>query len=338
MHRAQICLILAFTLFCLIAGPVQCLAQEKKTVRHHPGFAQETELGSAFPLAGSTPEPASGDAAEIQQQESILEANATVQEQTTGSHELREPVADKIVKHSEPDVAPTPLDTSKLTQAGVVESIEGAATALLDISETQSHPRELVEGAAVYVQDLVHTGPEGKVMIRFLDESTLEMGPESEMRIGALSFDPGNASNSSQILAFLKGLLRFATGKITAQRAENLSVSSPLATIGIRGTITDHKIDVSEEEIDGTPVRVVNSELHALRETTASKVVVRSKEGEVVLDKPDMVAEVQLDIPMRARELTSFEKQEFGAVAIQPRSFDPEVNRKLYRGVGRPLN
>ncbi len=357
MHRPHASLILLFIALFLTIGALQCLAQEKRTVRRHSGVTTETELDLTFPLSGPARESKTPPETETAPDQTAAEPTAPEQTQKAAPSEYRAPVTLESAPDTGPDstldttadTAPEPdapaapldtatLDTSTLTQAGVVENIEGSAAALLDTPETQGHSRELAEGAAVYVEDVIRTGPEGKVMIRFLDESTLEMGAESEMRIAALNFDPVDADNSSQVLAFLKGLLRFATGKITAQRAENLSVSSPLATIGIRGTVTDHKIDVSEEEIGGTPVRTVNSELHALRETTASKVVVRSKEGEVVLDKPDMVAEVHLDIPIQARELTTFEKQEFGAVAIEPRAFDPEVNRRLYQGLGRPVN
>jgi hypothetical protein len=356
MHRPHARLILLFISCFLIVGAVQCLAQENRTVRRHSGVTTEAELDLAFPLSGPAQESRTPPESETAREHT----GPSDRTQETSSSEYRAPItpesapdstlptspdttADSASEPDAPAAPPAPLDTpaldtSKLTQAGVVETIEGGAAALLDTPETRGHSRDLTQGAAVYVQDVIRTGPEGKVMIRFLDESTLEMGAESEMRIAALSFDPVDADNSSQVLTFLKGLLRFATGKITAQRSENLSVSSPLATIGIRGTVTDHKIDVSEEEIGGTPVRTVNSELHALRETTASRVVVRTKEGEVVLDKPDMVAEVLLDIPIQARELTTFEKQEFGAVAIEPRVFDPEVNRKLYQGLGRPVN
>lgn len=357
MHRPHASLILLFIALFLTIGALQCLAQEKRTVRRHSGVTTEAELDLTFPLPGPAQESRTPPESATVPDQTATEPAVPDQTQETTSSEYRAPVTSEPTPESAPDSIPdttadaapeqdapsapldtATLDTSKLTQAGVVENIEGGAAALLDTPETQGHSRDLSEGAAVYVQDVIRTGPEGKVMIRFLDESTLEMGPESEMRIAALSFDPVDADNSSQVLTFLKGLLRFATGKITAQRSDNLSVSSPLATIGIRGTVTDHKIDVSEEVVGGTPVRAVNSELHALRETTASKVVVRSKEGEVVLDKPDMVAEVLLDIPIQARELTTFEKQEFGAVAIEPRAFDPEVNRRLYQGLGRPVN
>lgn len=214
-------------------------------------------------------------------------------------------------------------------QAGVAAAVEGEAWAM----DAQGQKRPLLEGGAVYVGETVLTGPEGKVKLEFLDESVMDVGNESEVCVNALLYDPRDRSKSSQVLSLLKGLFRFVTGAITSQDPENLHMQAPLASIGIRGTITDHYVDVSEESVDGTPVRVINSEMHALRESSRhNEVVVSYGDSQAVLKAPDMVADVKLDMPVVARELTSFDKRFFGTVAIEPYSFDPEV-RKTLRGV-----
>ena len=215
----------------------------------------------------------------------------------------------------------------------VVVPLLGAAVAV----DATDKERPLQEGAAVYVGELIRTAPEGKVKLRFLDDSVMDVGTDSEVRLTAMVYDPDNAKNSRQALTLLRGLFRFVTGALTAQNPENLSMAAPLATVGIRGTITDHFVDAEDELVDGTRVRVVAGELHSLRESSRqTRVVVTYRDLSVVLDKPDTVADVQPDKAPAARELTSFEKRHFGAVAIEPYSFDPEVGSTLRQGTAAP--
>lgn len=224
--------------------------------------------------------------------------------------------------------------SKKLEQAGVVAALEGEAWAV-DRSEQK---RPLLEGGAVYVGDVIQTGAEGKVQLKFLDDSVMDVGSSSEVRVSSLVYDPQDSKKSSQVLSLLKGLFRFVSGAITRQEPDNLTLQAPLATVGIRGTITDHYVDVTEETIDGTPVRVINSELHALRESTArTEVVVTYRESSVVLTAPDMVADVKLDMPVTERKLTSFDKRLFGTVAIEPYSFDPEISKSLRSTTAKPV-
>ncbi len=218
-------------------------------------------------------------------------------------------------------------------QAGVVAALEGEAWAV----DSAEQKRPLLEGGAVYVGEVIQTGPEGKAQLTFLDDSVMDVGKDSEVRLTSMVYDPQNRKKSNQVLSLLKGLFRFVTGAITSQDPDNLTLQAPLATVGIRGTITDHYVDVTEETIDGTPVRVINSELHALRESKSStEVVVTYRESSVVLSAPDSVADVKLDMPVSERKLTSFDKRLFGTVAIEPYSFDPEISKSLRNTTAKP--
>lgn len=227
-------------------------------------------------------------------------------------------------------------------KAGVVEEIEGQAIAFLQkdphvMTSASKDERDLAQGAAIYVNDVVRTSDAGKVKIRFEDDSVMDVGTESEVRITSMVYDPENAENSNQVFSFFKGLFRFVTGAITRQDPENTTLQAPLATVGIRGTITDHYVDAVDEIIDGTPVRVVASELHALRESShPDDVVVSYQDKQVVLAKPDDVADVKVNLPVSVRTLTSFERRHFGEVAIEPYSFDPEVGKSLRQGWATP--
>jgi len=93
----------------------------------------------------------------------------------------------------------------------------------------------LVQGARVYVGDEISTGPGARLLIRFDDQSMLTLGEEARITIDQLIYAPGGDSN--QVLAIAKGVFRFTSGQISKLAPSNVSVTTPVATIGIRGTV-----------------------------------------------------------------------------------------------------
>ena len=77
------------------------------------------------------------------------------------------------------------------------------------------------------------TSDKGAVEVTFLDHSKLSIGPNSSMRIDDYVYS--GADNSGQAaLKLAKGAFRFISG---AMSEKNISLQTPTATIGIRGTI-----------------------------------------------------------------------------------------------------
>ncbi len=90
-------------------------------------------------------------------------------------------------------------------------------------------------GDAIVLMDEVRTGADGSVGITFDDETLLSLGPESVMVIDEMVYAPatGDASFSANLLG---GSLSYVSGGIAKLRPANVRLSTPTATIGIRGT------------------------------------------------------------------------------------------------------
>ncbi len=86
----------------------------------------------------------------------------------------------------------------------------------------------------IYRSDVVLTGPAGRVQLLFEDDTVIAMGPDSSVAISDFSFGEGKKPNFAANMA--KGTARFVTGQIVKQNKEGFNVSTPTATIGIRGT------------------------------------------------------------------------------------------------------
>jgi hypothetical protein len=96
--------------------------------------------------------------------------------------------------------------------------------------------RTLLVGTDVVSHERVQTSEQGRTQLLFLDESSLNVGPSSDLVLDEFVYDPG--AGTGQIAINLgQGLLRYVGGKIS--KSGNVSVTTANATIGIRGGIFD---------------------------------------------------------------------------------------------------
>ena len=110
--------------------------------------------------------------------------------------------------------------------------------------------KTLAPEASVYSGDRIDTGAVGSAQIRFRDDTKLVVGPNSSMVIDAFVFSDNNTARQISINA-VKGAFRFFTG---TSPKDAYSITTPTATIGVRGT----QFDISIEP-EGT-TRVANFE------------------------------------------------------------------------------
>ena len=97
----------------------------------------------------------------------------------------------------------------------------------------QSKVRKIALKDEVYNNEKISTGSESATEIVFKDETTLTIGPDSDVTLDNFVYKPGPVSGSL-IVTMSKGVMRFATGKLSKT---SYLVKTPTATIGIRGTI-----------------------------------------------------------------------------------------------------
>jgi hypothetical protein len=75
----------------------------------------------------------------------------------------------------------------------------------------------------------------GTMRIDFIDETRVELTEQSRLIIDEFVFDPANDIGSLSMKASL-GTVRYASGQIAKKYKQNVKISTPSATIGVRGT------------------------------------------------------------------------------------------------------
>jgi hypothetical protein len=93
----------------------------------------------------------------------------------------------------------------------------------------------LEAGGEVYLNELVRTGDASVARLLFLDNTDLRVGPKSEVKLDRFVYDPDRSAGSVVVRAG-RGIFRFVTG---SQRPQNYLIQTPIASIGVRGTIFD---------------------------------------------------------------------------------------------------
>ena len=116
---------------------------------------------------------------------------------------------------------------------GVASAVRGSVNA----TAPGAAGRVVETGKDVYSHDKIKTGPEGKLQILLLDQTSFTIGANSEMELDEFVFDP--ATNAGKVSAkIVKGAFRFVTGKVARRDPASMQVETPVGTIGIRGTMT----------------------------------------------------------------------------------------------------
>jgi hypothetical protein len=124
--------------------------------------------------------------------------------------------------------------TSLVAVAGPAFSQTVGKTAAVNPAATSSTGRMLTLGAEIVHKERLRTDNDGSAQILFIDRTTLNIGPNSDVLIDEFVFDP-NRSTGKMVVSLAKGLMRFVGGQIS--HSGNAQVKTPTASIGIRGAV-----------------------------------------------------------------------------------------------------
>ena len=93
----------------------------------------------------------------------------------------------------------------------------------------------------IFSYDTVKTG-NGKVGIEFVDDTRVDVTQHSKLLIDDFVYDPNTKTGKLSLKATL-GTVRYASGQIAKNSATNVKITTPTATIGVRGTDFTMTID-----------------------------------------------------------------------------------------------
>jgi len=112
---------------------------------------------------------------------------------------------------------------------GAVSRIQGNAS-----GNRGGATRALAPNAAVFRNEVVSTGEATRLEVTFIDSTRVTLGENTRLRLDRYVFNPG--AGRGVIRFRVAGAVRFLSGQVSRLARSEVSVITPFATVGVRGT------------------------------------------------------------------------------------------------------
>ena len=153
---------------------------------------------------------------------------------------------------------------------GDISELSGSASVVRD------QPYDATVNFGIQTNDEAITN-NGRMAIKFLDDSQVKLTEHSQLLINEYVFDP-DPDKSKMALTFALGTTRFITGNLNRINKQNISLQTPTANIAIRGT--DFTATVNEL---GESLIILLPDENGI---SSGEIEVITATGSVILNKP----------------------------------------------------
>jgi hypothetical protein len=120
---------------------------------------------------------------------------------------------------------------------GRVKTVKGSASIVRGQSSLPA-----VFNEKVFQGDVLRTGPDGSLGVILKDDTSLSLGPDSEVVIDQFLFSPADGK-LSLVARMVRGTAVYLSGVIARLSPQSVRFETPNASIGIRGTRFLVKVD-----------------------------------------------------------------------------------------------
>ena len=121
-------------------------------------------------------------------------------------------------------------------QFALAQKIGVASSVKNDLQRVAPAPAQAVgAGSSLIANEHLRTGEASSAQLLFLDETSVSMGAQSDLVLDRFVYNPNRAAGNV-VLSTARGALRFVTG---SQNPTNYTINTPVASIGVRGTIAE---------------------------------------------------------------------------------------------------
>ena len=159
---------------------------------------------------------------------------------------------------------------AQAVEIGDISELSGSASVVRD------QPYDATVNFGIQTNDEAITN-NGRMAIKFLDDSQVKLTEHSQLLINEYVFDP-DPDKSKMALTFALGTTRFITGNLNRINKQNISLQTPTANIAIRGT--DFTATVNEL---GESLIILLPDAYGI---SSGEIEVITATGSVILNQP----------------------------------------------------
>jgi hypothetical protein len=169
-----------------------------------------------------------------------------------------------LAQGNPPPAAAIATPIGKIVTAKGLVKVEHVAVVAVQVSVGGSAQAKV--GDLVYQGDVVSTGVNSAVGIIFSDGAAFNLASGGRIVLNEFVFDPKGTSNST-LFTLSKGIFTVIAGKVA--RTGDMKIETPVATMGIRGTIAHVEIRDDAEAAFSTLIEDKKAIEKALEKITA---------------------------------------------------------------------
>lgn len=104
---------------------------------------------------------------------------------------------------------------------------------------------KLENGDVIHESDRILTDDDSSAMIKFKDNTEIELGENTNIKISDFSY--GENEPVGFVMNLTHGLMRSVSGEIVKQNPDAFKIVMPMSTVGIRGTTLLHRVEEGSE-------------------------------------------------------------------------------------------
>jgi hypothetical protein len=169
----------------------------------------------------------------------------------------------------------TQLAQASVEPIGTIETSNG----LVEVTRVDGTKDTVSKGDVIFQGDTIVTSDSGAVGIVFVDETTFSLGQGGRMVIDEMVYDPGTQEGSFGV-NLVQGVFTFVSGEIAKTSPDAMTLTTPVATIGIRGT----KVAGSAAQEGAENTISLLPETNAQGQTIVGELTVSNQGGTVTLN------------------------------------------------------
>lgn len=130
---------------------------------------------------------------------------------------------------------PCAVFASETIEVGRNAAVKGTVEIL---STEEAEARQAVVKEPVFLGDKVSSQLRSSLQVLLKDNSTFTVGPQCDMVIDKFVYDP-KKNNNTLSAKVKKGMFRFTSGNVSKTNPQQVNITTPTATMGIRGTMVE---------------------------------------------------------------------------------------------------
>ena len=162
----------------------------------------------------------------------------------------------------------------QLLSIGEVSTVKGEVKA----TRIDGNIFNLSSGDPIFQGDVIETINDASVGLVFLDKTTMSLSDGGKMVLDELVYNPLTGQGSMAI-DMLEGAFSFVSGEIAKTGSDSMTVTTPVATLGIRGTTVAGKAAVEGNENSFTLLQDVGGSVGQISVTNAAGTQTLSQVG-----------------------------------------------------------